>query len=133
MASEVAANIGVGLLAPIYSQLDPLRLAEMDRSLRIAKEYGERAKTDNVKDGTVERLLVKYPSHGFVIDKKEARALFNNVEDPDDELMAIGRQFELIARYYIDRENDTFVWYLSTEASPPAPPPPSPEAPEPPV
>jgi hypothetical protein len=121
MAGEFATNISVGLLTSIYQQLDPIRLAEMDRSLRIAKEYGERLKTDNVREETIEQLLVKYPSHAFVIDKKEARTLYNKVEDPDNELMEIVSYFEPLARLYIDKENETFAFYLSGEPTPPAP------------
>jgi len=113
MAAEVATDLTTGLLTPIYQQLDPIRLAEMDRSLRIAKEYGERLKTDNVYDGAIDQLLVKYPSHGFVIDRKEARNLFKNVSEPKDDLQEIASFFEPIARHYVDREDDSFVWYLS--------------------
>jgi len=91
MAAELATNITVGLLTPIYQQIDPIRLAEVDRFLRISSEYGERLGRTNLRDGTLERLLVKYPSHGFVIDRDEARELFDHVEDPCEELEALAK------------------------------------------
>jgi hypothetical protein len=34
----------------------------------------------NLKSGALERMVADYPSHGFVIDRKEAKTLFNNVK-----------------------------------------------------
>ena len=41
-------------------------------------------KFKNVTEGGVEKLVLGYPSHGFVIDRKEARAIFNKVSCPDE-------------------------------------------------
>ena len=117
MAAEIATNISVGLLTSIYGQVDPIRLAEVDRSLRIAKEYGDRIKTDNVKDDTIEKLLAKYPSHGFVIDRKEAKELFNKVlkaRDNHSEIIKIMDFFKPVLRYYVDN-GESFVHFLSSE------------------
>src|SRR6266536_3755982 len=53
--------------------------------MRIAQEYGERIKTDNLKPGALESLIADYPSHEFVIDLEEARELFENVREPNQE------------------------------------------------
>lgn len=37
MAADIATNITIGLLSPLYQQIDPIRLAEVERSLRIAR------------------------------------------------------------------------------------------------
>lgn len=90
MAADVAARLTVGLLDPIYAQVDPMRLGEIERFVRISVEYGDRLATNNVRDRTVERLVVGYPSHGFIIDRKEARTLFNDVAKPSDDLEMLG-------------------------------------------
>lgn len=121
MAAEVATNMTTGLLRPVYEQIDPIRLAEMDRSLKIAQEYGERLKGNNLRDGTLDKLLGKYPSHGFVIDKKEARALFKVVESSTAELDEIMEFFRPIVGLSLDK-GAPFVYFISSE------PPPSPAA-----
>ncbi len=82
MAAEMALRIAIGAFRPIYAQLDPMRLADNTRANMIAYEYGKRIKTENVKDETIERLIRDYPFHGFVIDREEAKELFNEVRAP---------------------------------------------------
>ena len=90
-AAEIATNITKGMYNPIYAQIDPVRLGEMHAALQIAEEYGSRLnqKSRNLKDGSLGRLINGYPTHGFVIDRAEARDLFNKVTSPDDELIKI--------------------------------------------
>lgn len=114
MAADLATNITVGLLTPIYQQIDPIRLAEVDRFLRIASEYGERLGKNNLKDGALERLLVKYPSHGFVIDRDEANDLFIKVEEPCAELEELAKFFKVLADRTLDGD-DNFVYFVSEE------------------
>lgn len=85
VASDIAAKLTIGLLEPIAAQIDPLKLAEMQRATEIAFEYGERlAETSsNMKPRALGRLVTDYPSHGFVIDRKEARKLFWRVHRPE--------------------------------------------------
>jgi len=66
------------IMRPLYEQLDPLEIGEYKRALAIGEEYGNRllAMTKNPHHKTISQaLLSKYPSHGFVIDRVEARAL----------------------------------------------------------
>lgn len=94
MAAEIANNLTVGLLAPVYAQIDPLRVAELDRILRIGAGYAERLSHGNLIDGAIGILLARYPSHSFVIDRDEAKkVLFKNVEYPIDELANLGEYF----------------------------------------
>ena len=91
VSTEVASNLTIGLMQPMYSQIDPVRLGELQRFVRISLEYGERLATSNVKKGAIEQLVVGYPSHGFIIDRSEARNLFNRVEKPIDQLEIVGQ------------------------------------------
>lgn len=90
VSTEVATNLTIGLMQPMYSQIDPVRLGELQRFVRISLEYGERLATSNVQKGTIEKLVVGYPSHGFIIDRSEARQLFQRVSKPSDALEVIG-------------------------------------------
>ena len=90
MAAEIASGLTVGLLGPLYAQLDPIRLGQVERSLKISADYTERLTShptaSNLKEDAVVRLLGGYPSHGFVIDIKEAKELFKRVDEPDSNL-----------------------------------------------
>ncbi len=91
-ACDIAGNIVVGLLSPIYSQIDPFKIGETQRSMKIAKDYGKRlnARSKNLNsDDKLDLLVSTYPSHGFVIDFDEARSLFRNVKRPEPELEAL--------------------------------------------
>jgi hypothetical protein len=50
LAAEVATNMAVGLFEPIYGQIDPMRVGEYDRAMRIASEYAKRLGRGNLKD-----------------------------------------------------------------------------------
>lgn len=118
MAADIATATSVGLLAPIFNQIDPIRLAEVDRSLRISAEYGERLGKDNLKDDALERLLAKYPAHGFVIDRWEADDIFKNIADPPADLQQFAEIFEVIGSMYLDK-NESYFYYLSKEPAAP--------------
>jgi len=117
MAADVATNITIGLLNPIYSQLDPVRLAEVDRYLRISSEYARRlaTATKNVQPKALERLLADYPSHGLVIDRKEAEEIFVTVEEPPAKLSAIGEFFRDMASQQL--ESNTPFWLFANDWS----------------
>ena len=64
-ACDVAASIVSGLFRPIASQIDPHRLSEVERMMRIAQAYGERLGTSNLKKGSqpgsaLDRLISGY-------------------------------------------------------------------------
>lgn len=89
-AVEISSNITIGLLSSIYGQIDPMQMGEVERALEIAVKYGERVGKINIKEDALEKLLGGYPSHEFVIDRREARTLFKNVDRPKPELEAFG-------------------------------------------
>jgi len=71
------------ILRPLYAQVDPIEMGEHRRSLAIGEEYANRL-LDAVKnphrERIVEKLVWKYPSHDFSIDRDEARDLGLPVE-----------------------------------------------------
>jgi Serine dehydrogenase proteinase len=75
-AAEICSKLAVGLIAPISAQIDPVKLGEVQRAIKIANEYGSRLCD---RHELIAKLIVGYPSHGFVIDFKEAEEIFNNV------------------------------------------------------
>ncbi len=86
-ASDIAMGLTASLINPMASKIDPITLGEHQRAMQIAKEYGERLNSDSksLKSGALLKLIGDYPSHGFIIDRKEARDLFEHVIAPDDE------------------------------------------------
>lgn len=80
-AGEIASSIAIGLLSPITSQIDPLKIGETRRAINIAFHYGVRLNGDYER---VARLVSDYPSHSFVIDFEEASDLFENVREPNE-------------------------------------------------
>lgn len=83
LAGDFASQIAVGVVAPLYAQIDPNRAGELQRAMEIAYAYGDRLDkyTENLREGALKKLTVEYPSHGFVIDRKEAKELFHRVSD----------------------------------------------------
>jgi len=82
-AADVATRMAIGTLRPIYEQIDPLRVGEMQRAMMIAHQYGMRLSTENVRSGALNQLIAGYPSHDFIIDRQEAeKVLFKAVKEP---------------------------------------------------
>jgi hypothetical protein len=82
LAGEFASQIAVGVVGPLYAQIDPNRAGELQRAMQVAYEYGHRLDyKKNLREGALKALLVGYPSHSFVIDRKEAKELFHHVSD----------------------------------------------------
>jgi hypothetical protein len=96
LAGELSSNLTVGLYSELYSQLDPVRLGEVYRSMLIASDYGERLtrRGRNAKDGAIGKLVGGYPSHEFVIDRHEAGELFHGVREPTDRELELAQLIE---------------------------------------
>ncbi len=92
LASQVSSTVAVGLFSEIYSQIDPIKMGEVSRSMTIAKDYGKRlaAHSDNLLalDG-IDLLVSSYCSHSFVIDFLEAKNIFKNIERPDSDILSL--------------------------------------------
>jgi hypothetical protein len=81
-AGEIATKLVVGLLAPVYAQIDPIRLGEHARAMTIGAEYGRRlCQRFKNKEG-LSWLISGYPSHSFVIERDEAARLLGHVRAP---------------------------------------------------
>jgi len=86
VATEIAAKLAIGVFSPIYGQIDPLRVGEIQRANQIvwhyAKKLNEYGKILVDPKLSLSKLVYTYPSHGFVIDRKEAQASFRSVRSP---------------------------------------------------
>jgi hypothetical protein len=113
-AAEIASSVTAGVFQPITAQIDPLRMGEAQRSMRIAREYGERLKSKLLKSGALDRLVQDYPSHGFVIDKEEALEYFSQVDDLTADEMSLGEFLENFDSYVRWPKDQPEVFDVST-------------------
>jgi len=128
-STEIAATITSGLFQPIYAQIDPMRLGEVERLMDVAKEYGQRLGKFNLKSSTLAKLLQGYPSHSFVIDRREARDLFKEVDRPKKSLRMIGEQLRSVAENP-PRSQSPIHFFLGNEPSDPSDKPEEPDTEE---
>lgn len=98
MAGEIATQFAIGVVNPLYSQIDPNRIGELSRAMKIAECYGRilNDKSKNLQDGALEKIISGYPSHSFVIDRKEASTLFTNINDMNAVEKDIFKSFEFL-------------------------------------
>lgn len=87
IAADIAVKLTDGFIAPIAAKIDPMTLGAHQRAMQIAYDYGERLNniSNSLRPNALNQLIASYPSHGFVIDRKEAKELFNNIQSPDSE------------------------------------------------
>ncbi len=104
VASDIACKLTTGLYEPVFAQIDPMRLAEMQRAMEIAFAYGAllNEKSGNLRTNGLEKLVSGYPAHAFVIDRKEAKTIFIDVEKP------VGPLLELCRALYASMEKNTY-------------------------
>lgn len=98
-AADIAQGIARGIIEPIASQVDPIKLGEVNRSLVIAREYGTLL---NPRFENFEKLISGYPSHSFVIDRWQAKELFSNLRTVTKEEAAFEKALGALARDVID-------------------------------
>lgn len=113
--AEIAAKLTIGVMSPIYAQIDPLRLGELQRALLIAYYYGERLDKGNLKDDALVSLVSGYPSHGFVIDLTEAKSLFNRVRKPTKEEDLLGELLDPLIERGMNQD-EAIVEYIAGKA-----------------
>ena len=116
-ATQIAVQMASALYAPIYGHVDAMHVGEAGRALAIAEKYGERLlrKSQNALPGALGRLTTSYPSHGFVIDRREAKSLFRRVREPDALEQAL---IDLLAEHALEPRSGPakpMVAYLSNE------------------
>lgn len=94
-AADIAAQMVVGVTSEIFAKFDPLGIGEDHRANLVAEEYATRLnlRARNLKSGQaidgLQMLLRGYPSHGFVIDREEAKLLFRNVNPPSGQILEL--------------------------------------------
>lgn len=104
-AGKLSAKIAADMLAPLYSQIDPLRIGELQRATAITLEYGKRLNThsSNLKSSaSLHKLVGSYPAHGFVIDRKEAKDLFNSVLPMSPSELNFYKMYKDVLQYETD-------------------------------
>jgi hypothetical protein len=91
VASDIASRLTTGLYEPVFAQVDPMRLAEMQRAMEIAFAYGSllNERSNNLRLNGLQKLVTGYPAHAFVIDRKEAKTIFQSVERPSGTLLEL--------------------------------------------
>lgn len=87
ISAHIASEMATNFVSPITGQIDPTRLGEHQRALSIATEYGKRLneKFKNTTIADIRKLITTYPTHSFVIDRREASTLFKNVSKPSED------------------------------------------------
>jgi len=119
MATEIAANLTVGLFSPIYAQIQAMHVGEVGRANSIAAMYGERLSEHgkNLKPGAVYELTFAYPSHSFVIDGKEAKQYFNLIREPENDEVVLAAALDV---YALDQQKQLYASYLHPEPGVPS-------------
>ena len=92
-AIEAAGRIAQSVASALYSQVDPVMIGAMQRSIAVAMEYGTRlAKRPNsISPDNLRKLIAGYPAHSFCIDRDEAQNLFSSVHklENDQNIVAV--------------------------------------------
>lgn len=117
MAAELSASVTTGLMASVYSQINPDILGSDLRDLEIALQYGTRLvrRSGNADADIVKHLVTHYPSHDFIINADEASSLFNSVEIP---LKSLYQLVGLLGNDAFAEADETVVMALHPEAAP---------------
>ena len=98
-AAEISSSFAVELFKPIMAQIEPDRLGEVQRAIKIAQAYGEKLGSPNLKPSSMQKLVDGYPSHGFVIDLEEAKSLFKKVRKPSGFEVEFSNVFKSLLRH----------------------------------
>ena len=116
-AIRVATDLAGSLFAPIYEHVDAMHIGEADRSLRIAHRYGEllAESSRNCRSGALETLTSSYPSHGFIIDRRQAETLFNDVRSPSPNEMELAARLGSAARDPVLPPRSPLLGFLNSE------------------
>ena len=114
-ATHIATELAKGIVSPIMAQIDPMHVGEVSRALKIGKDYGTRLSriSENLQEGSLDRLVEEYPSHSFVIDRREAEELFVVVRDLNPEEEALLQTHPIRASIRIPNSDDPILMFLS--------------------
>jgi hypothetical protein len=118
--TDIAVKLTCGTFSHIYQQIDPMHVAEAERALQVAKAYGHRlvSRSQNLlsdPNDALEHLISHFPSHGFIIDLEEAKKIFKNVRDFNQDERELVKYLGPLGRWPVLREDDYRVAFISTE------------------
>jgi Serine dehydrogenase proteinase len=68
----------IGMMSPLYAQIDPSKVGSFRQSLAIGEEYAKRIlkmRKYHDAEGLAQKLVWNYPTHDFVIDCEEAKEI----------------------------------------------------------
>lgn len=91
-AADIASALTIGMMAPIFERIDPVRMGADQRAQNVGRDYAIRLnlRPGNLNgDAALNMLLNGYSSHSFVIDFNEANRLFTDVKALDDEAAVV--------------------------------------------
>lgn len=91
-ASEVAALLTSSYTREIAAQIEPLNIGETSRLMVVAADYGRRLDLcyeNLLSEDALSKLVSGYSSHSFVIDLREANALFKRAEAAPPEMVSL--------------------------------------------
>lgn len=112
-AADVAADVTVGLMQPVFDKIDPMRLGTDARAMQIGSAYAQRLNltAENLRGvEALNMLLNGYPSHSFVIDYGEAAMLFRKVKPFDGNLALVAGA---MADHAVIPDSDQLVCFLN--------------------
>ena len=124
MAAELSAKMAVGLMGPIFGQIEPMKVGENARAMNITQMYGRRLVmiSKGLADiSSLEFLVNSYPDHGFVIDRREASIIYKDVKEPTSEMGELIEALGKNALYPPSGRDQGSAEYISTEAKSPSP------------
>ena len=116
-ATDLATQLTCGLFAGIYQRIDPMHIGEAGRAMDIARKYGQilMSGSRNFSDASLDKLVSEYPSHGFIIDRQEAKKIFEHVREPSNLEESLPRFFGSGGHWPIGSTTDPLIGFLSTE------------------
>lgn len=132
-AADIAAQMTIGLMQPVFDKIDPIRMGADARAMNIGQEYAVRLnlRAKNLRgDEALNMLLNGYPSHSFAIDIVEAGMLFTRVKPLEGQMeqviasleeMAIEPRAEGPAICYLDGVDDGQAVFADPDDEPAAP------------
>ncbi len=85
-AADIATRLTIGMMAPIFEKIDPVRMGADQRAQNVGRDYAIRLnlRPGNLSnDSALSMLLNGYSSHSFVIDLSESERLFTEVKSLD--------------------------------------------------